>query len=503
MSVINYKEIKKYLENLEKDAFAPVYLVYGEELLYKTVYEELINALLPGSKRTLNYDPVDGTDENIHEVIERINTFSLLPGRKVVAIRDSKIFYSKQDEYRLLVKAKEAYDVNDIIKSAQYFTSFLGLLNLSYDDFRETDRNEKLKLAGDKLGDGEWMDKIIRYCLDNRLTIPEGKDDTEALQKAIKKGFPKGNHLIITTDLVDKRRSLFKIINEKGMIIDCSVPKGDRRADKTAQEAVLDERMKAILAKSKKTIDKSAYLALYEMTGFNLRTFSDNLEKLIHYVGERKKITISDIESVLKRTKLDPIFELTNAVADKNIENALFYLNSLLSGGDIDHPLQLLAAMINQVRKLLVVKDFVENDLNGSWDTGVSFNYFRRNIMPIIKKHDTFLVQKMKEWEKATSEEVTTGDQKSQKKRTKKKSQSVTDLLIAKNPNNPYPVYKMMQKSVKFSKQDLLASMEHLSKADLRLKSTGQNPKLVLEEAIFFICRNNSATKAQRHKERI
>ena len=490
MSVINYKELKKYLKDINKDGFAPVYLIYGEELLYKTALEKLLNTLLPGSKRTLNYDPIDGTDENINEVVERINTFSLMPGRKVIAIRDSRIFYSKHDEVRLLEKVKEAYDDNDIVKSAKHFIGFLGLFNLSYDDFKE--RIEKLKLGSDKLGDGEWMNRFISYCMDNNLTIPAGKNDPEVLQKAIEKGFPKENHLIITTDMVDKRRSLFKIINEKGMIIDCSVPKGDRKADKTAQEAVLNERMRTILTQSGKTIEQSAYLALCEMTGFNLRIFSDNIEKLIDYTGDRKKITISDIESVLKRTKLDPIYELTNAVTDKNIEKALFYLNSLLSGGDIDHPLQLLTAMINQIRKLLVVKDFVENYLDGSWHTGINYNNFQRNIMPLIKKYDTALLQKIEDWGKILLKDVDTGDQKDQKKKRKKKSKSVTDILIAKNPNNPYPVYKIMQKSVKFSKKDLLASMEHLSEADLRLKSSGQNQKLILEEAIFFICQSKN-----------
>ena len=112
--------------------------------------------------------------------------------------------------------------------------------------------------------------------------------------------------------------------------------------------------------------------------------------------------------------------------------------------------------------------------------------------MPTIKKHDELLLQQMEDWEKVLSEDVVTGDQKPQKMKTKKKSKSATDLLIAKNPNNPYPVFKMMQKSVKFSKLNLLASMEHLSKADLRLKSTGQNPKLILEEAIFFICQSEN-----------
>ena len=74
--------------------------------------------------------------------------------------------------------------------------------------------------------------------------------------KVIEKEFPKDNHLIILTDIVDKRRSLFKVIREVGTIIDCSVPKGERRADKTAQESVLFDRMKKILEQHEKTIDK-------------------------------------------------------------------------------------------------------------------------------------------------------------------------------------------------------------------------------------------------------
>jgi DNA polymerase-3 subunit delta len=59
--------------------------------------------------------------------------------------------------------------------------------------------------------------------------------------------------------------------------------------------------------------------------------------------------------------------------------------------------------------------------------------------------------------------------------------------VIVKNPNNPYPVYQMLKKSERFTKQELLAALNHLSEADLRLKSTGQNPRMVLEDMIFRI----------------
>ena len=72
---------------------------------------------------------------------------------------------------------------------------------------------------------------------------------------------------------------------------------------------------------------------LHEMTGFDLRTFSGNLEKLVDYVGARQEITAADVEAVLNRTRQDPIYELTGALADRNPEQALFFLDSLLADG--------------------------------------------------------------------------------------------------------------------------------------------------------------------------
>jgi len=67
-------------------------------------------------------------------------------------------------------------------------------------------------------------------------------------------------------------------------------------------------------------------------------------------VGERREITAEDVAAVLTRTKKDPLYELTNAVTDRDWEKSFFFLASLLAG-DI-HGLQALAAIANQVRKL-------------------------------------------------------------------------------------------------------------------------------------------------------
>ncbi len=491
MSEFKFKELGNYLQTLSKDKaknkFAPVYLIYGEELLYKKALDILLAAVLPDtSSRALNYESFEDTDENIYEVIEKLNTFSLIPGEKVIAVCDSRIFYSKYDTESILKKAEEAYANNKIKKAAEYVVSVLGLLNLSFEDVCRTDGKAKLKL-NNTLNENKWLDKIIGYCIDKRVTIPDVEDNDKVLQKAVEKGFPKGNHLIITADMVDKRRGLYKAINKNGIIIDCSVPGGQTRSDKIAQEAFIKEMMRNILAKAEKTVDNNAYIAMYEMTGFDLRTFVNNLEKLISFVGDRKKITIEDVRNVLKRTKSDPIYELTTAISGRDTQDALFFLNSLLSSEF--HYLQIFTAITNQIRKLLIVKEFVESPYGREWHAGIQYNKFRSSIMPAIQEHDSALLKQLEDWENIISKDETSDKKK--KGKSKKSKLNNTDLLIAKNPNNPYPVFLLFSKSERFTKEELLDSIEYMSKADLRLKSTGQNPKLVLEDVIFHICRKS------------
>ena len=488
MSEFKFKELGDYLQTLSNDKtknkFASVYLIYGEELLYKKALDILLAAILPDtSSMALNYESFEDTGKNIYEVVEKLNTFSIMPGEKVIAVCDSRIFYSKHDTESILKKAEEAYANNKIKKAAEYVVSVLGLLNLSFEDVCRTDGKAKLKLDN-TLNEKKWFDKTIKYCVDNGLTVSAPEDNDKILQKAVERGFPKGNHLIITADMVDKRRGLYKVINNNGIIIDCSVPKGESRADKIAQEAFIKEMMRNILAKAGKSVDNEAYSAMYEMTGFDLRTFVNNLEKLITFVGDRKKITVDDVQNVLKRTKSDPVYELTNAISERNTEDALFFLDSLLSSEF--HYLQIFTAITNQIRKLLIVKEFVESPYGKEWHAGVQYNKFRSSIMPAIQEHDSVLLKQLEDWENIISK----NDVSDKKKKGKSKKSSLsTDLLIAKNPNNPYPVFKLFTNSERFTKEELLGSIEYMNKADLRLKSTGQDPKLVLEDVIFHICR--------------
>jgi DNA polymerase-3 subunit delta len=485
MNVITYKDLNKYLKNRGSDPLLPVYLVFGEELLVQGAFDELLNALIPASQRSINYDPLDGTQANIHDVIERLNTFSLLPGTKVIGLRDSRIFYARQDKGRLLDNARLAFEDDKIEKAAGHLLSVMGLLNLTFEDIDSANRSKSL---GKDYGNAEndpWLDETIAYCLTNDLPVPEARDDSRILQLAIEKGFPGDNHLILTTGMVDKRRGLYKTIGSEGMIIDCSVPRGARRTDRIAQEAVLSERKDAILGAAQKTMSPAAYHALYEKTGFDLGTFSSNLEKLVSYIGNRGEITVEDVAAVLPRTKIDPIYELTNALTDRSIEKTLFFLDSILSS-DI-HPLQAFAAMINQVRKLLLVKDFVESPHGRHWRPACPYDYFQRQVIPAVVEYDRKLLEQLDSWQAILDESP--DSQNSGAGSKKKKGKTPSDLLIAKNPKNAYPIYQLFKKSERFTKDELIAAVDSLNETERKLKSGSQNEKLVLEHLILCICK--------------
>jgi DNA polymerase-3 subunit delta len=476
MPEIHYKSLNRYFDALNADpegagakrqAPAPVYLIFGEEFLCRNVFEKLLKVLMPAGSKIPNLERIDGPNEDMSDVIERITTYSLLSGTKIVVVTNSGIFDSKQDKDRLISKSKQAYHDDDIKKSANYF----------------------LKLKMSAADDSHWLDAVIDYCTEKNLPLPGAGAKKSMLQDAIEKGFPTENHLVLLTDTVVKKQKLYTSIKKRGMIIDCSIPKGNRRADISVQKSALTERLNAILSNHQISIETDAFKALYDMTGFDLRTFSQNVDKLISFVGERKKITRNDVAFVIKRTKRDPIYEFTNAITDQNTEEALFYLESLLLDGvQPIRPEQIVVAMANQIRKLIVIKSFVASSEGESWYAGCSFGDFKKQVLPAVKKYDKNILNRVAAWQDILS--MDSGKEEALTKKASQKKQPVaTEVLIAKNPQNPYPVYLMFKKSEKFTREQLFQAMEALNQADLRIKTSAQNKKLILEEAIIKICR--------------
>lgn len=470
MPEIAFKDLKSQ-QQLDKK---PVYLIYGEEALVRLALDRVLATL---NIADINHERIENDD--VSDAMTRVNTFSLLAEPKVVGLYDSRIFFSKSSPAALLEKAKDAFDGEKEDAAAKWMATLLGTLDLTFDDVKDPQRRETaLNLNAEVYGDGEWVATVLSRCETKNLTPRTIPDAAAALRDAIEKGFPAGHALVITAEGADKKHGLYDIIRDKGLVIDCSVPKGSRKVDQETRDALLRDRMTELLGRAGKRMEPRAYAAMVEMTGFDVRTFSGNLEKLIQYVGERPMITAADVGEVLDRTRKDPIYEMTEAVTDRKLGNALFYVSSLL--GDGFFPLQILAALINQVRRLMVARDFMESPEGRAWAPGMGYPQFQNVVMPQAKAYDQRRIDMLTAWQEA----LRPPDQK--KKGKPKKTD--TDLVLTKASRSPFPVFRLLQKASVFDKEELTNALDALHEADLKLKSAGTDHRLVLEWAVTRIC---------------
>jgi DNA polymerase-3 subunit delta len=81
-------------------------------------------------------------------------------------------------------------------------------------------------------------------------------------------------------------------------------------------------------------MDPDAARELVDALGGDMMMVSNELEKLILYVGEKKKVTLGDVETMVLAAKQRSLYELTDAISSRDRVRALEVLDALLSTGD-------------------------------------------------------------------------------------------------------------------------------------------------------------------------
>jgi len=77
-------------------------------------------------------------------------------------------------------------------------------------------------------------------------------------------------------------------------------------------------------------IDPDAARELVDALGADLMLVSSELEKLILYVGEKQRITLADVETMVLAAKQRSLYELTDAISAKDRPRALGVLEAIL-----------------------------------------------------------------------------------------------------------------------------------------------------------------------------
>ena len=81
-------------------------------------------------------------------------------------------------------------------------------------------------------------------------------------------------------------------------------------------------------------IDADGARELVDALGGDMMMISNELEKLILYVGEKKRITLGDVETMVLAAKQRSLYELTDAISGKDRVRALEVLDAILLSGE-------------------------------------------------------------------------------------------------------------------------------------------------------------------------
>jgi DNA polymerase III subunit delta len=115
-------------------------------------------------------------------------------------------------------------------------------------------------------------------------------------------------------------------------------------------------------------IEADAARELVDSLGGDMMMISNELEKLILYVGQKKRVTLGDVETMVLAAKQRSLYELTDAISARDRTRALEMLDSVLSsGGGDEAAIGHLYMLAKTFRQMLVILERNVRDQRMLW----------------------------------------------------------------------------------------------------------------------------------------
>ncbi|SDZ87200.1 DNA polymerase III, delta subunit [Pseudobutyrivibrio sp. ACV-2] len=157
---------------------------------------------------------------------------------------------------------------------------------------------------------------------------------------------------IFVEPTADKRGKLYKAAKAAGGDIEINMP----------NESDLARWVGGILKESGVQMKKEAWSQFLIMTHDSMDNMARELEKLVSYVGDRKQITIDDVNAICVSRVETKIFDMINAIAAKDLRKTMDLYQDMLAAKE--PPMRILYMIVRQFRQMKVIKqlaDFGEN----------------------------------------------------------------------------------------------------------------------------------------------
>ena len=168
---------------------------------------------------------------------------------------------------------------------------------------------------------------------------------------------------IVREEKIDSRKKISKLITKVSKVYVCNKIENYR----------LSNYLSDYIRDNGYSISSESVELIISKVGYELSNIIKELEKLFIYKGKDSKITKEDIEEVVTNNLEKNIFELTNAITnrEKNKINKIY--NDLIKSGE--DPIKLVVTLSNQFRLIMQVK-IMRNS-----------GYSEKEIVSTLKEH--------------------------------------------------------------------------------------------------------------------
>jgi len=184
--------------------------------------------------------------------------------------------------------------------------------------------------------------------------------------------------LLVCGEKIDARRKLFQLMKKHGTAIEF--------------KKIYDNQLPTFVREQARsmqlTLTGGALKLFCKRVGTNLAEVQGELEKLAGYLGERDLAEEADVAAIVSDTRIESVFDLTDAMGRGDDASALKLLDRLLAEGQA--PLMVLAMMVRHFRQMWKISALTAQKVPQSElprQVGVS-PYFLKGLMQQAGRFD-------------------------------------------------------------------------------------------------------------------
>ena len=430
-----------------------VYLFFGDEFLVKEEVQKLIENVLDSKLRDTNYTTLEGSSLDLAKLMSEIHTPSLFGGMRVVLVNEAPFLMGKLEKGEVLEKVIDNWNAKKVDKALKFFGQLL-----SYSGINSSRLQNDETWVTDIAGNSAEIEELALLRMIGDAFVESGKllksnNDEFNLEDILEKGLPKDVFLVFTAEQGDKRKKVFKTIQNRGKIVECQVQQ--EKYGKTLERSYFENRVKEALNIVGKTVTIDALEEMYSRTGSSMRRLDSELKKLVQYIGTRKEITKRDVENLFGDFYEAAIYELNKNLRTGDLTRCLqaLYEHEKVAG----HPLQSLAMIANELRRLMLARELLFTVFKPYWKSGMTYKDFQKVLKQVREDHAEI------------------------------KGKNKNQFLSMKD----YPIFLYMKDAQKFTMDRLADIMKAILDTDIMIKSSkvARNASnTIMEQLIFKIC---------------